>query len=62
MLTVPVNLLMLTTYLYELTFYDTHQRSSIFKTQLTKVFVTGLSVYICALIYSHWLQSLVDYT
>lgn len=31
-LTIPANILMLFTFLYELTFYDQHQRSSIFET------------------------------
>jgi hypothetical protein len=61
-LTIPVNILMLTTYLFELTFYDQHQRAVIFKSQLTRVFVTNISVYIFAIVYSHWIQSLVDYT
>lgn len=61
-LTIPLNLLMLVTYLFELTFYDQHQRASIFKTQLTKVFVSNVTVYLGAIIYSQWIQNLVDYT
>ena len=53
--TIVVNCTMVITFLYEITFYDQHQRASIFRTMLIKVFTTNISVYLFAVIYSHWL-------
>ena len=60
--TIVVNCTMVVTFLYEITYYDQHQRASIFRTMLIKVFTTNVSVYLFAVIYSHWLQGLVTYT
>lgn len=60
-LTIPMNGLMLVTFLYELTFYDQKIRKVIFKTQLAKVFMTILSCYFMSIIYSSYFQSLSEY-
>lgn len=60
--TIPLSICMLGSFLIELTFYNHHQRSKVFKTELTKVFSTVVSVYLIAIIYSNWIQSLASYT
>ena len=37
-------------------------RSVVFKTQLAKVLVANITMYIIAIIYAYWIQTLVDYT
>lgn len=54
-LTIPGNVLLLFAFLYELTFYDQHQRQTIFQTQLAKVFFTNLTIYLFSVVYSHWI-------
>ena len=49
-------------FLYELQFYELHLRATIFKTELNKVFFTVLATYLVAIIYSSWMQSLVEYS
>jgi hypothetical protein len=53
---------MILTFLYELTVYDQHYRATVFETQLAKVFNTTWSVYLIAIIFSHWMQGLSDYS
>jgi hypothetical protein len=57
----PCNVVLFFTFLYELTFYDVHMRTRIFKKELTKVFFTIVAVYFIAIIFSRWVQSLVFY-
>lgn len=52
---------MIITFMYELTFYDQHQRQMIFKTQLIKVFNTVWLTYFYSTIYSYYMQLLADY-
>jgi hypothetical protein len=51
-MTIPMCVLMVVAFLYEMTLYDHHTRSLIFKTQLTKMGVTGVSVYFIFIVYS----------
>ena len=53
---------MLCCFLYELTVYDQLNRQNIFKAQLFKVVTTNISVYLIAIIYAYWIQTLVDFT
>ena len=55
-LLIPSNLLMLATFLFELTVYDQHQRQAIFESHLAKVFFTINALYFLAIIFSHWVQ------
>jgi hypothetical protein len=54
-LTLPCNMLMLFTFMIELSFYDQHQRAMIFRTELAKVFFTNVSAYFIAVIFSNWM-------
>ena len=54
-LSIPLNFLMLVSVLYELTFYNQHQRTLIFKQSLARVFITLISVYFIAIVFSHWI-------
>ena len=60
--TIPLSFCMLGSFLIELTFYSQSQRSKVFKAELTKVFSTVVSVYLIAIMYSNWIQSLASYT
>ena len=51
-------MLMLVTFLFELTAETPDLRASIYKTELTKVFFSVLYFYLLAMIFSNWLQSL----
>ena len=51
-LTFPMCGLMIVTFLYEMTLFDHQTRSTIFKTQITKMFVTIISVYFIFIIRS----------
>lgn len=53
-LILPTNVLMLFTFLYELTVYDQRQRAQIFQSHLAKVFFTINALYFLAIVFSHW--------
>ena len=55
-LLLPINILMMFTFLYELTVYDQEHRTQIFRSALSKVFFTTLALYFIAIIFSHWIQ------
>lgn len=61
-LILPINVLMLFTFLFELTIYDQHQRGVIFKSHLAKVFFTIVSLYFLAIIFSHWVQQIIEFS
>ena len=60
-LTPVLHILMLVSFLYELSLYNQHERSQIFKTQLTKVFLTATSFYFVSIIISSWIQTISSY-
>lgn len=61
-LILPTNILMLFTFLFELTVYDQRQRAQIFQSHLAKVFFTITALYFLAIIFSHWVQQLIEYS
>jgi len=50
------------TFLYELTVYDQEHRTQIFRSALAKVFFTTLALYFIAIIFSHWIQQIVEFS
>ena len=57
-LTIPASLVMVLAFLYELTAARADARANLYRTELTKVFFSILHLYLLAMCFSNWLQSL----
>ena len=57
-MTMPVSIVMLLAFLYELTAENADARASVYKTELTKVFFSVLHLYFITMAFTNWIQSL----
>ena len=58
LLSVPMCIMMLLTFLFELTAEEPDMRSIIYRTELAKVFFSVLYWFLLSMVFSNWLQSL----